>query len=149
MLYALSLALLILLLFVGLSVASRFVQQSGLSDGKLRPCPDTPNCVCSEFPGEHFISPILIAPLSPEQAMQRMTHAIRASGGRIEAQKTDYVHATFTTSIMRYVDDVELRLDSKHGLLHLRSASRVGHSDLGANRHRLEQIITRYAATTH
>ncbi|MDX8387889.1 MAG: DUF1499 domain-containing protein, partial [Ghiorsea sp.] len=58
----------------------------------------------------------------------------------IETEQSNYIHATFSTSIFRYVDDVELRFDANTGVTHIRSASRMGRSDFGANRKRIEAI---------
>ncbi|MDQ6965890.1 MAG: DUF1499 domain-containing protein, partial [Mariprofundaceae bacterium] len=52
----------------------------------------------------------------------------------------DYLHATFTSRLFRFVDDVELHRDAASGVVHIRSASRVGHSDFGVNRKRVEVI---------
>jgi len=52
----------------------------------------------------------------------------------------DYIHATFTSQIMGYIDDVEFLIDADAGVVHVRSASRLGHSDLGVNRARVEEI---------
>ena len=65
---------------------------------------------------------------------------IRDMGGVIREQREDYLAATFTSSIFRYVDDLEIRVDVAAGQIHLRSASRVGRSDLGANRARVERL---------
>ena len=51
-----------------------------------------------------------------------------------------YLYAEFTSRLMRYVDDVEFLEDSTAGVIHVRSASRLGYSDLGANRKRIENI---------
>ncbi|RME32632.1 MAG: DUF1499 domain-containing protein, partial [Gammaproteobacteria bacterium] len=60
--------------------------------------------------------------------------------GRILRDEGDYLHAIFTTPLFRFTDDLECRLDRQAGLIHLRSASRVGHWDLGANRRRAERL---------
>jgi uncharacterized protein (DUF1499 family) len=51
-----------------------------------------------------------------------------------------YIHAEFTSALFRFVDDVEFQIDAESGLIHFRSASRVGRSDLGVNRKRMESI---------
>ncbi|MEM9898790.1 MAG: DUF1499 domain-containing protein [Pseudomonadota bacterium] len=63
---------------------------------------------------------------------------VAAEGGEIVQQSDEYIAAVFTTKIMRYKDDVEFRLDD--AAVHVRSASRVGYSDLGANRKRIESL---------
>jgi uncharacterized protein (DUF1499 family) len=49
-----------------------------------------------------------------------------------------YLHATFASPLFGFVDDLEAR--RKGEIIHVRSASRVGHSDFGANRRRIERI---------
>ena len=54
----------------------------------------------------------------------------------------DYLRVQFTTQILRFKDDVEFHLVTAGGIVHIRSASRVGYSDFGANRKRVEMIRT-------
>lgn len=72
---------------------------------------------------------------------------ILASLPRVEILQRDerYLRATFTTKWMRYTDDVELRLDEGAGVIHIRSASRVGYGDMGVNRARAAEIARRWA----
>lgn len=113
----------------------------GLQQGLLRPCPDSPNCVCSEAfsqaDKEHAIAPVQAG----ETTWERLKSRIIELGGVIKQDDGHYLHATFTSSLFHFVDDVELRLDSEQGLIQIRSASRVGRSDLGVNRKRVEQIV--------
>jgi len=113
----------------------------GLQQGLLRPCPDSPNCVCSEafsqVDKEHAIKPVQAG----ETTWERLKSRIIELGGVIKQDDGHYLHATFTSSLFHFVDDVELRLDSEQGLIQIRSASRVGRSDLGVNRKRVEQIV--------
>jgi uncharacterized protein (DUF1499 family) len=55
-------------------------------------------------------------------------------------QTDDYIHALSKSRIFKFVDDVEFYLPPNESVIHLRSASRVGESDLGVNRRRVEQI---------
>ena len=118
----------------------------GLEAGHLRRCPNTPNCVCSEgATGDHAIEPIAFTGDSAA-AWNRLQQVIEQSSGAAVIQRDDhYMHAEFTTRLMRYVDDVEFRLDAPSGQIHVRSASRVGRSDLGANRQRVEAIRRAFA----
>jgi uncharacterized protein (DUF1499 family) len=65
-------------------------------------------------------------------------------GGVISRLEDDYLAAMFETTLFRFVDDVELRLDAEAGVIHIRSASRVGRSDLGANRKRVAVLRSRF-----
>lgn len=136
----LTLLALFLVLVVGggfvLSVQSQAPPALGLMDGHLRPCPDTPNCVCSQAPADDAQHAIAALGRADWQAVRG---AIKAAGGRIEQDDGHYLHATFTSKIFRFIDDVEVLRDAR-GVAQIRSASRVGRSDLGVNRKRVETI---------
>jgi len=137
----------IALFFVAMSLASGRAPELGVTDGRFVPCPDKPNCVSSQAEDEaHAIDPIQLAG-DPQAEFARLRQIIQQMP-RVEIVTADerYLHATFTTALMRYVDDVELWLDPKIGVAHIRSASRVGYSDLGANRARVETIRQAYNA---
>jgi uncharacterized protein (DUF1499 family) len=120
----------------------------GLVDGKLRLCPNTPNCVCSvdSAPARH------IEPLSftgePDVAMSRLK-AVLADQTRtkIVAEEGDYLHAECSSLIFHFVDDLEFYLDRPARKIHVRSAARTGTYDFGVNRRRVEAI--RRAFETH
>lgn len=133
---ALSLILLLIAGGVGLGWQSHKAPQLGTKDGQLRPCPKSPNCVCSE---DGTASTQLITPLS-ENDVRLLQTALKRMGGEIIQAEDHYLHATFTSRLFRFVDDLELRIDPDAGIIHLRSASRVGHSDLGVNRKRVETL---------
>ena len=139
-------AVLFLLLFAVLGYISRSDKAPGLLDGALSPCPDKPNCVCSEHRDDsaHFIEPLPIADTPVVVAMQKLEKIISALGGRLETSRENYIAATFSSSLFGFVDDVEARADADARVLHLRSASRIGHGDLGANRKRVEEIRRRF-----
>jgi uncharacterized protein (DUF1499 family) len=127
-------------MLIGLSIVSRKQPVLGLLDGQLRACPASPNCVCSEWPGEGaFVEPLRYT-TTLEDAWRSIKQAIIETGGVIVTEHDGYLHARYVTPLMRYVDDVELRLDENKQLIHIRSASRVGYSDLGANRQRVGRL---------
>lgn len=110
-------------------------QNIGVTDGRLSPCPESPNCVSSfENSEEHGIA-ALTANLNEIQQILLAT-----DGVNIVEQSGNYLYAEFTSRIMGYVDDVEFLYDPANGQTHVRSASRLGYSDLGANRNRIEAI---------
>jgi uncharacterized protein (DUF1499 family) len=118
----------------------------GLHDGRLAPCPGTPNCVGSEYPD----SPEWIAPLdftdTPPEAWARLQARIQAQGGQIETLTDTYLWATYRSRLLRFIDDVEFRLDSEARHIQVRSASRLGYSDLGVNRERIEALRGAFAS---
>jgi len=136
---------LIVLAVFGLGILSHYrVPDLGLKDGRLLSCPDKSNCVCSEIypdrqPG-HEIPPVRVNGGDIDLPWKMLKESIVKSGGRVVAEREGYLHAEFTSKIFRFVDDLEMRLDRENGEIHIRSASRVGHSDFGVNRKRVEGI---------
>ena len=110
-------------------------QNIGVQEGKLTPCPDSPNCVSSfESDETHGIAALA-------GNLDQISTVLRGlDEANIVSASDDYLYAEFTSSLMGYVDDVEFMYDEAAGLTHVRSASRLGHSDLGANRKRIEAI---------
>ena len=133
-----------------LGYRSRYARAYGLVEGRLKRCPGTPNCVSSE-PGsdpEHAIEPLFYATEDPAQVVPRLKAIIRDMGGSIQVETTHYLAATFTSSVFRFVDDLELRIDTDRNAVHLRSASRVGRSDFGVNRKRGACLKTAFHSQT-
>ncbi|MFX0198762.1 MAG: DUF1499 domain-containing protein [Candidatus Hodarchaeota archaeon] len=143
--WLLGIALIFCLFLVVLSFFSRNQHIIGTVNGRLRPCPETPNCVCSEDEGRStFVEPFAFKE-APEIAWERLKGVIPQIGGKIQKERDGYLWATFTTKIFRFVDDVEIRMDVKNGIIHVRSASRVGYSDMGMNRKRVENLRARFS----
>jgi uncharacterized protein (DUF1499 family) len=114
----------------------------GVREGKLKTCPSKPNCVCSQAaddPG-HFIEPLRFEG-DAARAWKALHDAI-AGMARVQIIKDEpaYMYAEFTTRLMGYVDDAEFVLDASNHLIHVRSASRLGHSDFNVNRQRIEAV---------
>lgn len=109
----------------------------GVSDGQLGTCPDSPNCVSSfETRDSHRIEPLTATLDQVRTAVSAM------QGAQIISEQDQYLYAEFTSRMMRFVDDVEFLADPDSGLVQVRSASRLGHSDMGVNRARIEDIRT-------
>lgn len=121
----------------------------GVTDGRLAACPTTPNCVSSQAPEsdeQHKIAPLTYT-ASPSEAMSTLKAVIQGmERAEIISEDENYLYAEFTTPIMGYVDDVEFWLDSTANVIHVRSASRLGQSDLGVNRRRVEEIRSKFTA---
>jgi uncharacterized protein (DUF1499 family) len=115
----------------------------GVQTGQLASCPSTPNCVNSQSSdAEHRIEP-LTYDSSSQEAMANLKTVIQSSKAKAIASTDNYLYAEFTTPIMRFVDDVEFLLDKDAKVIHVRSASRLGESDLGVNRKRIETLRTK------
>lgn len=115
----------------------------GLVSGRLTQCPETPNCVCTEFENDeaHYFQPVYFSPDANPDLMSKVKEVLTQMGGAIAAEDTSYVAATFTLPVFGFVDDFECRVEWNEGRLHFRSASRVGHSDLGVNRKRAANFV--------
>jgi uncharacterized protein (DUF1499 family) len=113
----------------------------GVQAGKLTPCPESPNCVCSQAKdAAHLIAPIAYDG-EAKAAMARLAQVVaRRPGATLVTQRSDYVYATFQTPLMGFVDDVEFLADPVQHVIDVRSASRLGHSDFGVNRKRVEAV---------
>ena len=131
------------------STGSQSGSAAGLVDGSLTKCPAKDNCVCSEFKedSKHYVNPIKLSQTELHDALPRLITVIQNMGGTIQMEKETYVAATFSSALFKFVDDLEVRLDSERLIIHLRSASRVGTSDLGANKKRVTQLKALYAMT--
>jgi uncharacterized protein (DUF1499 family) len=118
----------------------------GVTSGKLAPCPSSPNCVSSQSSDlEHQTDPLPISE-NPNQAIQRLQEILETQdNAEIITAEPDYLYAEFTSNIMGFVDDVEFWADSDENVIQVRSASRLGESDLGVNRQRVESIRAKFA----
>jgi uncharacterized protein (DUF1499 family) len=115
----------------------------GVTEGKLRPCPQTPNCVNSQTSNldeQHAIAPLSLT-ASPSDSWEALKTTIAGQERAEIIQASDrYLYVEFTSALMGFVDDVEFYLDPDAPVIHTRSASRLGESDLGVNRQRIETI---------
>lgn len=114
----------------------------GAPGGRLRPCPSSPNCVSSLDTDEtHRIDPL---PWAAGNSLDQVAAVIATMPrAKVVRQEQNYLHAEFTSATWRFVDDVELVVGD--GALQVRSASRVGYGDLGANRARVEALRALWA----
>lgn len=129
--------------FIYLAYLSHQAESPGLTDSKqLTRCPDSPNCINTEYSDDtsHYAPPLSSAELTDTDAMQNILQAIKQTGGEVHLVQQHYIAATYTSRLFRFVDDMEIRLDTKTKQIHLRSASRQGHSDMGANLKRVNKI---------
>ena len=117
----------------------------GVNAGKLIPCPDSPNCVSSQAEDAvHKIAPLTYT-ASKSAAITTLKEVILSlPRTKIITETEDYLYAEFTTPLMKFVDDVEFYADDTAKVIHVRSASRLGQSDLGVNRDRIEDIRSKF-----
>jgi uncharacterized protein (DUF1499 family) len=111
----------------------------GVTNGVLAACPSSPNCVSSFAVDEgHRIAPLSYSD-APAAAFFRLTQLLRQrQDATLIEERADYLRVELRTTL--FVDDAEFLLDEENQVIQLRSASRLGHSDLGKNRTRIEEI---------
>lgn len=111
----------------------------GEKAGQLAACPASPNCVSSQSADEgRRIAPLAFSG-DPDAAFARLKLVL---GGRAETtiieERPGYLRVELHTTL--FVDDGEFLLDRVRTVIHVRSAARLGYSDLGKNRRRMEEI---------
>jgi uncharacterized protein (DUF1499 family) len=123
--------------------AGKRPQNLGAGNGRLAPCKTSPNCVSSQADPkdeEHYIAPIAVKG-NAFQMMAAVRKAVesmpRTTLVRLEP---GYLYAEFRSKLMGFVDDVEFLADPAAGVVHVRSASRLGRRDFGVNRERVERL---------
>jgi uncharacterized protein (DUF1499 family) len=124
-----------------MSIFSRKPTNLGVTNGRLADCPSSPNCVSTQADdAEHRMQPISFTG-SADEAMKRIKDMVaEMPRTKIVIMEGNYLLAEFRSAFFRFVDDVEFLIDPEEQVIHFRSASRVGHSDFGVNRDRMEQI---------
>ncbi len=135
------LALGLLVLMPLLSCAGRRPAGLGVTAAGLPACPASPNCVSSDASdAAHRVEPFVLA-VPPPQAWRVLHEVVSALPRTTVVTRTDtYLHAECASALLGFVDDLELHLRPDHGRVAVRSASRLGHSDLGVNRRRVEHL---------
>ena len=127
----------------------------GVKQGKLKGLSFTPNCVSSQadltpdHPQRTYssIAPLALRGDGPATIAKLKTLVESTSGAKLITNTPDYLYAQYATPLMKYVDDVEFWFDPSANAIQVRSASRLGKSDLGANRKRVEAVRAALAAT--
>jgi uncharacterized protein (DUF1499 family) len=116
------------------SLAGERPHNLGFEQGQFAPCAPTPNCVSSQATdATHQIAPIA------STDWEKLKQTIATQPNAVMIESTDnYLYAEFTSQLMGFVDDVEFAKGK--GVIEVRSASRLGESDLGVNRDRIERI---------
>ncbi len=129
------------LIFYIIMTISMTTQADAPTKKQLPPCLDTPNCVSSQATDKgHYIAPFKIFG-DPKFAWAELRKAIMAHDRMFITHETDNtLHAEATSLVLHFVDDIDAILDTEAGLIHVRSASRRGHSDFGVNRKRIEKF---------
>jgi uncharacterized protein (DUF1499 family) len=112
----------------------------GVKSGRLAACPSSLNCVSSDDAGDHAVAPFQLA-IPVADAWRMAQSAVSAlPRTKIITQTGDYLHAECSSAVFGFVDDLELHLRPQENSIAVRSAARLGYSDLGVNRRRVENL---------
>lgn len=112
-----------------------------MSDHQLKECPDSPNCVSTQTSQKSKKMDPIPFELAPDEVVKIIKSVIEnLPNTRLENESSSYLHYTFKSRIFGFIDDVEFLIDPDGKLIHFRSASRTGYSDMGVNRKRMTEI---------
>jgi uncharacterized protein (DUF1499 family) len=111
----------------------------GLDNGTLKPCPESPNCVSSREKGQQRVEPLEFNGTLDETQKEIVAFLKEDYGASVVDRSDTYLYLTVRTTL-GFVDDLQFRFVPTKSIVHVRSASRVGRSDLGVNRERVEAL---------
>ncbi|MFT4653862.1 MAG: hypothetical protein ACJA0G_000091 [Kangiellaceae bacterium] len=142
--------LVVVLSVVFLAGCAGSVPKLGITDGQLTPCPITPNCVNTQATTRSdYADPFYFTGTQAKAKVRLLKVLEEFARARITEDHEDYIRVEFTSAIFRFVDDVEFYFPAKGSaivIIQIRSASRLGLSDLGVNKRRIEQIRDKFTA---
>jgi len=141
----------IILLILGLIACFMFIknnmtpQNLGVNNGKLAEMPSSPNAVSSQAKTEEKkVSPLAYVENKSKSKLKIENIINEYKSAKIVTNDENYIHVVFTTSAMKFKDDVEFYFDEENEVIHYRSASRIGYSDMGMNRARYDELVAKY-----
>lgn len=144
-----SAALLVVGALVGLWVMARTAkvpENLGVREGRLAPCPQSPNCVSSQAEeASHRVEPLKFEVTAGQAWEAAMAATASLDRTRIVEDTGRYLHAEVRSRVFGFVDDLELLMDAEAKVIHVRSASRSGYSDLGVNRSRIQTLRGKFS----
>lgn len=128
-------------LFMAMMAHGATVGDLQMQNHRLAPCPSSPNCVSSLRDSEKHA----IAPYRYEKTLAEAKAVLKQVFGELSRttlvqEKEVSLHYEVRSFLFRFVDDVDILFDDATKTIHFRSASRVGYSDFGVNRKRMEEV---------
>ena len=112
-----------------------------MSDHQLKPCPESPNCVSTQTQQKSKQMDPIPFKLDPKEVIKVIKGVVEnLPNTHLEKESLNYLHYTFKSRIFGFIDDVEFLIDAEQKLIHFRSASRTGYSDMGVNKKRMTEI---------
>ena len=114
---------------------------------QLKPCPESPNCVSTQSSQAKKRRDPITFTGSAAEAIARLKRVVGdLPRTELQSEEENYLHYTFKTWPIPYIDDVEFIVDEQEQVIHYRSASRVGYGDLGVNSRRMKQVVAAFQA---
>ena len=108
---------------------------------QLKKCPESPNCVSTQTQQKNKKMDPIPFDLDPKEVKSVIKMVVEnLPRTKLQSESTHYLHYIFKSKIFGFTDDVEFALDPEHKLIHFRSASRSGYSDMGVNKERMTEI---------
>ena len=133
------------LVMLSAGCSDKKIDYFGVKNGVLTPCPSRPNCVSSQSDDpDNYAAPLTYtdSQTASYEKLKKILQNIKRI--TIVTEKENYIHVEFRSAVFHFVDDVEFYFDDSKKTIHLRSASRTGYYDFGANRKRIELIRTMF-----
>ena len=145
--------IILLILFISVGAIQLYRENSklpknlGIKNGRLASMPETPNAVSTQTDDkDKKVEPFKFQ-IDKENSMEKIKKAIAEYGGAsIIKEEENYMYVVFTTPVMKFKDDAEFYVDEENKVIHFRSASRVGRSDMGLNKERYDKLLRIYYA---
>jgi uncharacterized protein (DUF1499 family) len=111
----------------------------------LKPCPDKPNCVSTTSQDRrHSMLPLHFKGDLASSVKRVKEIVLSFPRTSLQTEDENFLHFTFKSALFGFIDDVEFYFDPQNKVIHFRSSSRTGYSDLGVNRKRMEQITAQF-----
>lgn len=129
--------------FVYVKLNNRLPDDLGMTAGLFKACPTSPNCVSSQAEltdKVHYIAPIPYTGNRKDAQLAVESYFLKQGNASIVSSQLGYVHLEEKSALIGYIDDVEFYLPESKNVIEVRSASRVGYSDMDVNRKRIEKL---------
>ncbi|MGO3345223.1 MAG: DUF1499 domain-containing protein [Marinomonas sp.] len=129
--------------FAYVKINNQLPEDLGVTAGLLKPCPTSPNCVSSQAEKSdegHYIAPIIYHNNRMDTQLAIESYFLDLGNAHIITSQLGYVHVQVKTAWLGFIDDLEFYLPEADSVVHIRSASRVGYSDLDVNRERIKKL---------
>lgn len=141
------LAIMLCALLSGCATAPQRVTQAQSPD-EFTACTSAPRCVSSQAAKDSskYVAPFTYT-RSTEHARKALLEALRGSkDAKVQQADADFVHATFQSALLHFVDDVTFIIHPQSKTIDVKSSARIGYYDFGVNRRRVERLRARFEA---